>query len=204
MVSLYQAKPAFQNRLRPLVGHLARRGVTPNQVTGGAIALSALGGLAVAGLPQSSLPLLALPGVLLARMALNAMDGMLAREHKLQTPLGGILNELGDVVSDVALYLPFACIPGIASGWVVGVVILAMLTELAGVLGAAVGQNRRYEGPMGKSDRAFVLAALALALGLGLTPGLWLTGVWAILLILEIWTVANRVSATLGEVQPCQ
>ena len=204
MVSLYQAKPAFQNRLRPLVGQLARRGVTPNQVTVGAISLSALAGLAMACFPQSSLPLLALPGVLVVRMALNAIDGLLAREHNQQTPLGGILNELGDVVADVALYLPFACIPGIASGWVVGVVILAMLTEIAGVLGAAVGQNRRYDGPMGKSDRAFAFGALALALGLGLAPGLWLTGVWVVLLGLEMGTVANRVRATLREMQPCQ
>jgi CDP-diacylglycerol--glycerol-3-phosphate 3-phosphatidyltransferase len=35
-------------------------------------------------------------------MALNAIDGMLAREHDMQSPLGAMLNELGDVLSDVA------------------------------------------------------------------------------------------------------
>jgi CDP-diacylglycerol--glycerol-3-phosphate 3-phosphatidyltransferase len=204
MVSLYHAKPAFQNRLRPLVTHLAYWGVTPNQVTVGAIALSALCGLAIACLPQSSLPLLALPSVLLARMALNAIDGMLAREHDLKTPLGGILNELGDVVSDLALYLPFTLIPGTSAGLVVGVVILAVVTEMAGVLGSAVARHRPYDGPMGKSDRALVFAALALALGFGIAPGTWTSGIWITVMGLELWTILNRVRSTLQEVAPCQ
>ena len=204
MVSLYRAKPAFQNRLRPVVGQLANLGVTPNQVTMGAILLSTLSGLSLACFPQASILLLALPGVLLLRMALNAIDGMLAREHSLQTPLGGILNEMGDVISDVALYLPFACIPGLLSGWIVGIVILAMMTEIAGILGAAIGQNRCYDGPMGKSDRAFVFGTVALAIGLGAEPGIWLTGVWLLVLCLEVWTILNRVRATLLEVPPCR
>lgn len=52
-------------------------------------------------------PLLLLPIVLFIRMALNALDGMLARECNQQTRLGAILNETGDVISDIALYLPF-------------------------------------------------------------------------------------------------
>ena len=41
-------------------------------------------------------------------MALNAIDGMLAREFNQKSRLGGYLNEITDVVSDAALYLPFA------------------------------------------------------------------------------------------------
>ena len=43
-------------------------------------------------------------------MALNAIDGMLAREFNQKSRLGGYLNEITDVVSDAALYLPFAFI----------------------------------------------------------------------------------------------
>jgi CDP-diacylglycerol--glycerol-3-phosphate 3-phosphatidyltransferase len=39
-------------------------------------------------------------------MALNAIDGMLAKEFALKSRLGAMLNELGDVFSDAALYLP--------------------------------------------------------------------------------------------------
>jgi 1-acyl-sn-glycerol-3-phosphate acyltransferase len=40
---------------------------------------------------------------MLARMALNAVDGMLARDFGLKSPLGAFLNELTDVLSDAAL-----------------------------------------------------------------------------------------------------
>jgi len=203
MLTLYQAKPAFQARLRSLVNRLADWGVTPNSVTIAAIALSGLGGLAIALFPTASWPLLGLPPVLLGRMALNAIDGMLAREHGLTSPLGAVLNELGDVLSDIALYLPFALIPGISTPAVVGVVMLAMLTEFAGVLGQAIARRRAYDGPMGKSDRALVFATVALLLGLGLTPGNWLTGVWMGVAGLLLWTIANRLRTTLKEVSQC-
>jgi CDP-diacylglycerol--glycerol-3-phosphate 3-phosphatidyltransferase len=55
------------------------------------------------------------------------------------------------------------------------VIVLAVISEFAGVLGPAVGASRRYDAPMGKSDRAFVFGALGL--WVGLTPQLpaWLS-----------------------------
>ena len=132
-------------------------------------------------------------------MALNAIDGMLAREHDMQSPLGGILNELGDAVSDAALYLPFALVPGFSPGLVVGVVVLALLTELTGVIGVQIGASRRYDGPMGKSDRAFVFGALALLLGFGLDPSWWGNAVVAIVGLLSLLTVVNRSRQALAE-----
>src|SRR6185295_8322768 len=108
MASIYDLKPAFQGRLRPLVVHLAARGVTANQVTIAALLLSIAAGALVALWPEAALPLLLLPVALFVRMALNAIDGMLAREHNQKSRLGALLNEIGDVLSDAALYLPFA------------------------------------------------------------------------------------------------
>ena len=51
--------------------------------------------------------------------------------------------------------------------WVGAVIVLAVICEFAGVLGPTVGASRRYDGPMGKSDRAFVFGALGLWIGLG-------------------------------------
>src|SRR5687768_14872024 len=110
MPSIYQLKAGFQNLLRPIVNRLAAFGVTANQVTISAIVLSALGGLVVALFPDRPWSFLFLIIILFVRMALNAADGMLAREHAMQSKLGTLLNELGDVISDVALYLPFALI----------------------------------------------------------------------------------------------
>ena len=103
MPSVYDIKPAFQNLLRPLVKMLAGIGVTANMVTIFAVMLSIIAGLTIWQYPDKNWPLLLLPVILLLRMALNAIDGMLAKEHQMASKLGAILNELGDGCSDAAL-----------------------------------------------------------------------------------------------------
>ena len=192
MPSIYQIKPAFQGILRPWVANLRQLGITPNQITVLAVILSGLMGGLIAAYPQQRLVLGAVPLCLLVRMALNAMDGILAKEFDLKSKLGQLLNELGDVISDTLLYLPFARIPGIAALWIVPIVILAILTEMTGVLGVTTGSHRSYAGPMGKSDRAFIMGALALLFACGVSPGPWLTFVWIALIVLLVWTIINR------------
>ncbi len=200
MASVYDLKPKFQNLLRPLAWGLASRGVTANQVTLAALGLSCGTGAFLAFYPGKTRFLLAVPVVLFVRMALNAIDGMMARECNMKTPTGAVLNELGDVVSDTALYGALAWIPGLPGFWIVLMLLLAMLSEMAGVVSVQIGASRRYDGPMGKSDRAFVLGVLTLVLGLGIGPGAWMQYVWMGidgLLILTIW---NRASRALREV----
>ncbi|MGH8791493.1 MAG: CDP-alcohol phosphatidyltransferase family protein [Stackebrandtia sp.] len=199
MASVYQLKPAFQRLLRPAVGLLARIGVTANAVTLAAAALSVAVGGCVAIWPRDAWPLLLLPAFLVLRMALNAVDGMLAREHGQQSRLGAILNELGDVVSDSALYLPLALVAAFDPTLVVLIVVLAVVSEMTGVLGPQVGASRRYDGPMGKSDRALAFGAFGLWTGLGLPTGVWLRAALALVALLLIVTVANRAYRALRE-----
>jgi len=200
MLSIYDIKPRFQNLLRPLTTRLAASGVTANAVTLLAMAISVAIGLALTVFQPAPVAFLVLPVWLFLRMALNAIDGMLAREHGQKSTLGAYLNELTDVISDAALYLPFAFVPPFG-GVAVGLVIwLAAVSEMAGAIGPMVGASRRYEGPMGKSDRAFVFGALGLWLGLaGALPAWssWLMPVMALLIILNI---INRVRAGLAEI----
>ncbi|MEM8683698.1 MAG: CDP-alcohol phosphatidyltransferase family protein [Pseudomonadota bacterium] len=198
-MTIYDLKPAFQNLLRPLCRGLAKVGVTANQVTVATMLLSIAVGLTFALNPESSWAAMTIPVWLFLRMALNAIDGMLAREHDMQSQLGGILNELGDVVSDAALYLPFALVPGISPMLVIAVVLLSILTEMAGIVAVQIGASRRYDGPMGKSDRAFVFGLLALLLGLGLDPGGWVNAGLAVVGILTVLTVVNRSTKALQE-----
>ena len=171
-LTLYQLKPTFQSLLRPLVARLARRGVTANVVTTVALLGSATLGTLLALYPGRTALFLLLPVWMLARMGLNAIDGKLAREFGQQSALGAYLNELADVVSDAALMLPFVFVPPFGWASVGAVIFLATVSEMAGALGPMVGAPRRYDGPMGKSDRAFVFGALALAVGLlGGLPG---------------------------------
>jgi len=201
-MSIYALKPRFQDLLRPLVRRLAAAGVTANQVTLVAAVLSvALGLLLAARSEQSSLFLL-LPLLLFARMAFNAIDGMLAREFGQKSALGAYLNELCDVVSDAFLYLPFAFLPHFSPAWVGAVIVLAVISEMAGTVAVMTGASRRYDGPMGKSDRAFVFGALGLGVGLGLAPAGWLGWIFPALALLISVTIVNRVRKGLAELKP--
>lgn len=192
MATIYDLKPAFQNLLRPIVRVLAKAGATPNQITYGALAFSFIAGGTVALTHGAAWTLLAIPAVMFVRMALNAIDGMLAKEHDMKSDAGAMLNEMSDVLSDAVLYLPFALIAGLSAAWVVLFVIMAILTEMAGILGALIGGVRRYDGPMGKSDRAFVIGALSLALGLGVLPDGWFDLIMIVATLMGGWTLLRR------------
>jgi len=140
-----------------------------------------------------------LPFALLARMTLNALDGMLAREYGMQSARGVMLNELGDVLSDAALYLPLAVIPEVCSPLIVVAVVLASVSEMAGVLAVQVGAERRYDGPMGKSDRALAFGLLAAALSGGVMHdgllNIILAGINALLLVTIFRRAGNALRA---------
>ncbi|QPC93760.1 CDP-alcohol phosphatidyltransferase family protein [Mesorhizobium sp. INR15] len=197
MPTLYALKPAFQGKLRPLVNRLAALGVTANSITLLAALMSIVAGAAIAMLPESRPLLLLVPVVLFVRMALNAVDGMLAREHGQASTLGMYLNEFCDVVSDVALILPFAFVPPFTPWGVVAFAITAVLTEFAGVLGIAARIGRNYAGPFGKSDRALALGVIAVLCAAGLWPG-WLAPlVFPAMATLSLLTAINRIRAGL-------
>ncbi|AZO24333.1 CDP-alcohol phosphatidyltransferase family protein [Mesorhizobium sp. M1E.F.Ca.ET.045.02.1.1] len=197
MPTLYALKPAFQDRLRPLVGRLAAMGVTANKITILAALLSVAAGTAIAALPAWRAPLFLIPVVLFARMALNAIDGMLAREHGQASTLGMYLNEICDVVSDLALILPFAAFPQFGAWGVVAFAIAAALTEFAGVLGIAAGIGRNYAGPFGKSDRALALGVVAVLAAAGFWPAAIAPFVFPAMATLSLLTAINRIRAGL-------
>lgn len=200
MISIYSLKPRFQNLLRPLVSRLAMRGITANQVTLAAAVVSLLVALLVAWQAAHWLIFALIPLWMLLRMALNAIDGMLAREFDQQSKLGAYLNELCDVFADSALYLPFALIPGVSTLLVVCVVLVSVVSEYAGVLGLMVGASRRYNGPMGKSDRAVVFGAMGLAVAINLIDGKLINLIMALTLALLVYTIYNRVRLGLAQV----
>ncbi|MDG4877535.1 CDP-alcohol phosphatidyltransferase family protein [Mesorhizobium sp. WSM4935] len=197
MPTLYALKPAFQERLRPLVNRLAAMGVTANGITIAAALLSIAAGSAIAILPGWNLLLFLIPLVLFLRMALNAIDGMMAREHGQASTLGMYLNEICDVVSDLAVILPFAALPQFGAWGVVAFAIAAALTEFAGVLGIAAGIGRNYAGPFGKSDRALALGVVAVLAAAGLWPEAIAPFVFPAMATLSLLTAINRIRAGL-------
>ncbi|WP_448758032.1 CDP-alcohol phosphatidyltransferase family protein [Aggregatibacter sp.] len=199
-MSIYDLKPKFQNLLRPLVIKLEQRGVTANQVTLTACTISVILGLILTALSGYHWLFILIPIWLFVRMALNAIDGMLAREFNQKSRLGGYLNEITDVVSDAALYLPFAFISPFDALQIGLIIWLSALTEFCGVLGQVQGKTRRYDGPLGKSDRAFLFGVLGLVyVFVPVLPDFLYWLVW-IAIILLIATCVKRVKFGLAEV----
>ncbi|WP_201616785.1 alpha/beta fold hydrolase [Psychrobacter immobilis] len=188
-MSLYQLKSQFQDQLRPISDALVEQKVTANQVTVSAILLS-LGTAYVIAKPAQNQPRLwlLLPSSLFVRMALNAIDGMMAREHGQASKLGAVLNEVGDIVADTALIASLA--PHVANDnaqastvnlpnrisihqpHIVGLIVLSIGTELLAILSNKSLGVRANQGPLGKSDRAFVLGVLGTFMAIKVPPAL--------------------------------
>lgn len=163
MISVYNIKPKFQQLLKPLMEFLHRKKFTPNHVT----LLALFGSILTGGyvyLNEGWGYLLVVPVFLFIRMALNAIDGMMARAYNQQSPLGEVLNELGDILADLAIFYPLLIKFGIDKhpNLLVVFIALMIINEFVGVLGKAMGGARRYEGPMGKSDRALFFGLLCM------------------------------------------
>ncbi|CAD5107074.1 CDP-alcohol phosphatidyltransferase family protein [Zestomonas carbonaria] len=193
MPSIYQLKPRFQALLRPGAQYLHQHGVTANQVTLAAAVLSVSIGLLLAWASHIAWLFALVPLWMILRMAFNAIDGILAREFGQQTTLGAYLNELCDLIADSTLYLPFALLPGVSPMLVVSTVLLSTLSEYAGVMGPLVGASRRYDGPMGKSDRAFVFGLLGAGVATGWFDAAWINGLLVLVVLLLLATLYNRV-----------
>ena len=76
--------------------------------------------------------------------------------------------------------------------WVV--IILSVLTEFAGVLGQVHGNSRRYDGPMGKSDRAFVFGAFSLLLVIFKDFTHYIHYCILVMILLLLFTLYNRIN----------
>lgn len=162
MISIYNLKPKFQKLLTPILTFLHRQRVTANQITITSILLSLFIGLSFWFADNNLNLFLALPIGLFIRMALNALDGMMARTYNQQSKKGEILNELGDIISDLFIFFPLLKYEQQNIYLVVLFICFSIINEFAGILGKVISNERRYDGPMGKSDRAFVIGVYGL------------------------------------------
>lgn len=138
---------------------MIRLGLSADALTFMALAMSLLGGVAIAYSPRLPLILLAVPPLALSRIGLNALDGMVAVATGTARPFGEFLNEMSDRLSDAAWFtgLAFVIDPRLALGTLAG----ALLCSFLGVVSKAAGGSRIFRGVMGKADRMIVLSIAA-------------------------------------------
>src|ERR671936_2198081 len=150
---LYAAKPAFQARLAGPADWLAKHHIHPDTLTYLALGCSIVGGGAFFAGTQQPAWLWLLPPLIFARLALNALDGMVAIRGGLARPWGKVLNELCDRLADLAFFWPLLLAPGASQPLVLASCVAILLCSYVGILSEAAGGPRQYGGPMGKADR---------------------------------------------------
>ena len=157
-VGLYGLKPWFVTRLSRAEDALVKRKVNPDALTYAAVASSCGAAGAIAAGAVLGVPLLWLlvAPFGLARLALNALDGSVARRTGRTSPFGAALNEVCDRLSDVVMIVATVTVAPI--GLTLSAAVLTLLAAVAGMSGVAAGGGRSYAGPMGKADRVAVLA----------------------------------------------
>lgn len=198
MISIYKLKPAFQKLLKPILVQLHHWQITANQITLSSIVLSLLIGIAFWMGTTHKFLFLALPIGLLLRMGLNALDGMMARTYSQQSLKGEVLNELGDIVSDLFIYFPLLLFEPDSLYLIVLFICLSIINEFAGLLAKIVSGERRYDGPMGKSDRAFIMSLYGILAFFQVNISPYATGLFLILNLLLMISTFIRVNKSLS------
>lgn len=187
-MTLYQIKPRFQALLWRLAVALQCRNIHADWITACGLGFAALAGALLA----TDTLIWLVPPLLFARIACNALDGMVARLSGTARPWGTILNETSDRMADLL------CFGGlILSGALPPLVETALLPLLLfvsylGVVGMAAGGGRCYSGPLGKADRMLLLGAYCVIAPF--TPGVGLLLGWTLIGGLSL-TAINRLRA---------
>ena len=187
-ISIYKLKTKFQNLLMPICEKLVKLKITPNQITVTTVLLNIIFAGIIYKFSNYNFLYLIVPVFLFLRMALNALDGMIANKFNQKTKIGVFYNEAGDVISDTVFFYVFLRVIGISEMY-------NLLFVFLGVVAMMVDIKRHYEGPMGKSDRAFLISLLAIIYFF--VGNQYFDYIMILSIFLLIFTIYNRVKSSL-------
>jgi phosphatidylglycerophosphate synthase len=171
-MDLYAGKPALVRHLEPVLAWLEHRGVAPDLLTISALPIAGLAAIALLVSPVVPLALLLVPFAVVARLALNLIDGALARRTGRIHPRGAFYNEFGDRTADIVMLAPVAVLPGAHAPTVWLGVVVALLASFTSVATQAAGGRRSYRGILSKPGRMLLLSVVAVG-ALVFGPGAW-------------------------------
>ena len=183
-MGIYAVKPRFQEVLSPVASWLADRDVNPTALNLLALVASFNAALLLFLATNTYLSLL-IPLLVFMRIALNALDGMVARLNDVEGQAWGeVLNETVDRVSDAFIFVGLALNPAVNTT-------LGLMTALIVVLTSFVAVAS-------KADRMFIIGLLGI-----LTPffGVADPGYWALIIVSAgcFETITHRLVVTHGE-----
>lgn len=176
---------------------LAARNITPNQISVASMAAGLMAGLAFwgagaawGGVLSGCLLVVAALGCQL-RLLCNLFDGMVAIEAGKSALDGAFWNEFPDRVSDILIFVGLGFglgMPGL--GWAAAA--LSVLTAYTRELGANIGLEPDFCGPMAKQHR---MAVVTLAALLAIAEMVWRAT--DVVLIGALWIVVVGAGVTI-------
>lgn len=164
MGGLYAAKPWFTRQLNRIVTMAVARGWSPDAFTVVGVVFAAI---AAAAIVFGLWPIV-LVG-LVGRLAGANLDGAVARARGVSRPVGFVLNEIGDRVSDLLpltalAYLAFTTGSVVALTLGMAAIVAASWPTFIALAVAGAGGLRINGGPVGKAERTLIVFLAAVAL----------------------------------------
>jgi phosphatidylglycerophosphate synthase len=158
--------PIFQR----LAAWLANLGASPNGISMAGMIAAFVGGVAFwatsLDTPYARYFWLAAALLTQLRLLANMLDGMVAIQRQLASPLGELYNEVPDRISDSALLIG----AGLSAGGQVllgfGAALAAVFTAYVRAMAKAAGAPQDFSGPMAKQQRMFLITVAAVYCGL--------------------------------------
>jgi phosphatidylglycerophosphate synthase len=173
---------------------LAKRGVSANAISiiGMLACIGAGAALAATSHHPEYARILWIAGALLVqfRLICNMLDGMVAIERGIASPVGELYNEIPDRVSDMAalIGLGYATMSSVPLGYLAAA--LAVFVAYVRAMAKAAGAPNDFRGPMAKQQRMFIVTLVAIFMGL--TPIDWHGSFW------NGWTVPSIALAAIS------
>ncbi|OBU04774.1 CDP-alcohol phosphatidyltransferase family protein [Morganella psychrotolerans] len=192
---------------------LQQRGATPNGISVASVVFALFSALAFFGALNSEITALRILLFVLAallvqgRLICNLLDGMVAVEGGLRSPVGAVFNDLPDRISDSLILIGVGYgLSGFISwtpelGWAAA--LMSVMTAYVRVLGGACEQPQKFLGPMAKQHRMALLtvsAVVACFLPPDWSQSLFFIVLWVITLG-ALWTTLRRTSVLMADLR---
>lgn len=160
-----------------VAGRLARRGVSPNAISLAGLAAALVAGGAFAATAHTGelagrLCFAAGAALCQLRLLANLLDGMVAIGSGRTSPVGEMMNEIPDRLSDSAVFIGLGYAAGSEPVLGYGAALAAVFVAYVRAAAAHADAPHDFCGPMAKPQRMALVTAAALVLAL--SPAGWL------------------------------
>lgn len=191
MESTQKFTKRLQRDLQPRAAYAANHNMAPSHFYISSMLLSLVGGILVTAGSPLHWPMLLVCLILFARILCTNIALLLICEHRMTSHLNIFLAELHVAVSDALILLPFGFIEGVSGAIVVSTVVIGLLCQMASIIAVPIVSSRRHDGPINSTDRLIVFGLIALIIGVGIPPFLWVNVALLVLFALQFATLVE-------------